>query len=394
MKRTFLLSIALVASLGALAQTETENDTTVYPGYKLVFHDEFNVDGKPDPNYWSFEHGYVRNHEDQYYQEDNAFCKDGKLIIEGRKESVKNEAYKKGSTDWKTCNEYTTYTSSSMISKGQTSGEYVSAWMYGRFEIKAKIPCYMGCWPAIWTLGTEYDWPSNGEVDLMEYYPSGSTELLHANVAWGSTTHWVAQWASKTKKIQDLEVNDPNWKDEFHVWRMDWDSTYIKLYVDNILLNSVNLDRTINPRTGWFKYDNINPYRDHYQYILLNLALGGDNGGSLSNTPFPCQYQIDYVRIYQKEEDIDGIKNLTPANDDGLEVNSSQGDIMVLSTTDKEYKAHVNVFNISGSNIYSGNIKLGGGQEVPLPHKFLKGIYIVNIITTTGNKSAKVIVTD
>ena len=310
MNRYFLLSMAIASSLGAFSQTSPDDPENAYSDYKLVFHDEFNVDGKPDPNYWRFEHGYVRNHEAQYYQEDNTWCENGELIIEARKEAVKNDKYKAGSTDWKTRDEYSTYTSSSMVSRGKTEGDYISAWKYGRFEVKARIPAYLGCWPAIWTLGTTYEWPFNGEVDMMEYYPSGSTEMLHANVAWGSTTHWVANWASKTKRLSDLEAKDPDWRKEFHVWRMDWDSTYIRLYVDNQLLNAVNLDRTVNPRTGWFKHDSVNPYRGYYQYVLLNLALGGDNGGSLKNTPFPCRYEIDYVRIYQKKDAATGITNI------------------------------------------------------------------------------------
>ena len=61
------------------------------------------------------------------------------------------------------------------------------------------------------------------------------------------------------------------------------------------------IDEAINPLNGsiW-KYANQSPFRNRYQYLLLNLALGGDNGGSLDDTPFPCRYLIDYVRIYQK----------------------------------------------------------------------------------------------
>ena len=293
MKKLFLMSLTLAVSLGTFAQETQEEIENAYKdeGFHLVFHDEFDKDGAPDPNYWTFEEGYKRNHEAQYYTKDNTWCENGHLVIEARKEDRTDS---KGNTYH--------YTSSSMTSKGQKTGSYVSAWMYGRFEVKAKLPTYIGCWPAIWTLGTDAEWPYNGEIDIMEYYPSGSTELIHANVAWGSTKRWVATWNSKTKKLSDLLAKNPNWRDEYHVWRMDWDPDYIKLYLDGELLNSTAVDRTINPRNGsiW-KYDDQSPYRDRYQYLLLNLALGGDNGGSLANTPFPCQYLVDYVRIYQKD---------------------------------------------------------------------------------------------
>lgn len=293
MNRFFITSMALLASLGGFAQESKVDIENAYKseGYKLVFHDEFDKDGTPDPNYWTFEEGYKRNNEAQYYTKDNTWCENGHLVIEARKED-RTDAH--GKTYH--------YTSSSMISRGKKTGNYISAWKYGRFEVKAKIPSFMGCWPAIWTLGTDGEWPYNGEIDIMEYYPSGSTELLHANVAWGSDKRWSAQWNSKTKKLSDLIAKNPNWRDEYHVWRMDWDYDYICLYVDGELLNETKVDRTINPRNGsiW-PYDNVSPYRGRYQYLLLNLALGGVNGGSLKDTPFPCQYLIDYVRIYQKE---------------------------------------------------------------------------------------------
>ena len=206
MKRNIFLLLVSAVSVCTFAQNESDSPENAYPGYKLVFHDEFNVDGKPDANYWRFEKGYVRNNEAQYYQEDNTWCEGGNLIIEGRKNDNGHS-----------------YTSSSMVSRGKTEGNYISAWMYGRFEVKAKIPAYTGCWPAIWLLGTEGEWPYNGEVDMMEYYPSGSTELLHANVAWGSSKRWCPVWNSKTKKLSDLEAKDPDWRNKFHVCRMDWD---------------------------------------------------------------------------------------------------------------------------------------------------------------------------
>ena len=110
-------------------------------GYQLVWSDEFKTDGPPNPQNWTFEHGFCRNHEAQWYQPENAFCQDGKLIIEGRRERKPNPAYQPGGTDWKN-REFTEYTSASLLTKGRHS------WLYGRFEVRAKISAKAGLWPA------------------------------------------------------------------------------------------------------------------------------------------------------------------------------------------------------------------------------------------------------
>jgi beta-glucanase (GH16 family) len=89
--------------------------------------------------------------------------------------------------------------------------------------------------------------------------------------------------------------NDPAWDTKFHIWRMDWDSEAIKIYVDDLLLNTIELSKTINPTDQGPK----NPFQQPH-YLLLNLAIGGNSGGDPSKTPFPTQYEIDYVRVFQK----------------------------------------------------------------------------------------------
>jgi beta-glucanase (GH16 family) len=102
--------------------------TSVQAQWKLVWSDEFNVDGKPNPANWKAEKGFVRNHEQQWYQEDNAYCKDGKLIIEARREAIKNPKYVANSSNWKENREYSEYTSASIITQGKQS------WQYGRLK--------------------------------------------------------------------------------------------------------------------------------------------------------------------------------------------------------------------------------------------------------------------
>ncbi|HEV8548919.1 MAG TPA: glycoside hydrolase family 16 protein [Polyangiaceae bacterium] len=254
-------------------------DIEIPDGYTLVWHDEFDVDGAPDPKNWKFETGFVRNEEDQWYQKDNATVEGGLLVIEGRKEQVKNPNYT-GSGDWKTSREYAEYTSSSL----NTSG--LQSFQYGRFEMRARIPTSSGMWPAWWTLGVSGEWPSNGEIDIMEFYQG----KVLANVACGTSTQWQAKWDSATQSLASLGAN---WSNDFHVWRMDWDDQNIVLMLDEQTMNTSALSSMLNA-------DGKSPFKQK-AYLLVNLALGGNNGGSLSGTTFPVRYEVDYVRVFQKK---------------------------------------------------------------------------------------------
>jgi len=253
-----------------------------FAGWKLVWADEFNKDGRPDPQNWSYEAGFVRNRELQWYQPDNAWCKEGLLIIEGRREHKQNPNYQPNSEDWKASREYADYTSASLTTRGRHH------WQYGRFEMRGRIDARSGLWPGFWTLGVAGEWPRNGEIDSMEYYQG----MLLANVAWGTQKRWVAEWDSVKKPI--TQFNDPDWSSKFHVWRMDWDDKVIRLYVDEILLNTTDLKDTFNKDT-----ERKNPFHQPH-YLLLNLAIGGTSGGDPSSTHFPAKFEVDYVRVYQK----------------------------------------------------------------------------------------------
>lgn len=258
--------------------------------YELVWSDEFNGTGIVNANHWSFENGFIRNEEFQWYQSANARQQNGTLIIEGRKENSINTRvnpdYVEGATDWKKSRRYINYTSASIKTAGKKS------WLYGRFEIRAKVNNLAGTWPAIWTLGNNCEWPSNGEVDIMENY-EGS---ILANFAWGTNTKWNAKWNTvKLNTRTNFLSKDPDWLTKFHIWTLDWDFNKMTIYVDGILLNEINLSTTIN---GTSNCSGQNPFRQEH-YLLLNLALGGQNGGSVANLEFPTTYIVDYVRVYQ-----------------------------------------------------------------------------------------------
>jgi len=285
--------------------------------WELVWNDEFDRSGKPDESFWSFEQGFIRNRELQWYQEDNAWCGDGLLIIEGKRQKVKNTGYDEKSEDWRYNRKFASYTASSVKTEGKKE------FLYGRFEIRARIPVAGGSWPAIWTLGREMEWPSCGEIDLMEFYRIKDLPHILANAAWGTDTRYVGQWDSeKIPFFTSFTDRDPAWASKFHLWRMDWDETAIKLYLDNELLNEILLTETTNGSLGNYT----NPFRQPH-YLLLNLAIGGTNGGKPDDTAFPLRYEIDYVRVYQKKNTPIRSSELWP-DQNGEHINAHGGGIL------------------------------------------------------------------
>ncbi len=251
-------------------------------GYRLVWSDEFNKDGAPDSTNWSYEKGFERNEELQWYQPENAFCKNGVLILEGKRETKSNPQFMEGSKDWKKNRRTAEYTSASINTSHKQS------WQYGRFVMRGKISIDDGIWPAWWTLGVGGKWPANGEIDMMEYY----RHKLLANIACLDINK-KAEWHSLYKNIDSL--GGKAWANKFHIWRMDWDEQAIALYVDDVLINEVELSKLENKDgTG------INPFKQPH-FMLLNLAIGGQQGGNPSNTNFPKRFEVDYVRVYQKQ---------------------------------------------------------------------------------------------
>ena len=268
-----MVRIALyIVLMAAAAMPQPANE------WKLVWSDEFDRDGRPDPEKWTWENGFVRNQELQWYQPANAWVEKGNLIIEGRRERLKNPNYQRGSSDWKTSREHAEYTSSSLTTRG------LHSWKYGRFEMRGRIDTRAGIWPAFWSLGAAGRWPANGEVDIMEYYKG----TLLANLIWAAPRG--TQSFTVRKPITEFP---PDWSSKFHVWRMDWDENRIVISVDGLVLNDADLSKTLNP-------DGFNPYR-HAHYIILNLAIGGQAGGDPASTEFPSRFEVDYVRIFEKK---------------------------------------------------------------------------------------------
>jgi beta-glucanase (GH16 family) len=275
--KSFLFVAILCATfLTGCASTKQSTDN-----WKLVWHDEFNVNGPPNPANWNYEHGFVRNRELQWYQPENAFCTNGLLIIEARREHKHNPRFVAGSKRWQTEREWIDYTSASMTTRG------LHEFKYGKFEMRARIDTRLGSWPAFWTLGATpgIRWPACGEVDIMEFY----TNVVLANVAY--SLDGKAKWSSPRKSI--AELGGEAWAKKFHIWTMEWDERKIDLLLDGRLMNHFDIAAADTADEG-------NPFHKPV-YFILNQAIGGTQGGDPSQTKFPIRFEVDWVRVYQRQ---------------------------------------------------------------------------------------------
>ena len=256
------------------------------PGeWNLVWSDEFDFDGSPDPSKWDYEVGFVRNKEAQYYAKDrreNARVEDGCLVIEGRVEKFPNPVYSPKSKNWRQKRKSATHTSASLITLGKMS------WKYGRIEIRAKVPAGKGVWPAIWMMGInrpEVRWPGCGEVDIMEFVGKKPNET-HSNVHY--------QRAGKHRSKGATLKTSPSPADGFHIYAMEWSENQMVFFYDGKKFHSFRLDDAGKGPE--------NPFRKPH-YLILNLALGGSWGGRVDDSKAPWKFLVDYVRIYKRHSE-------------------------------------------------------------------------------------------
>lgn len=270
--------ICILALLAIVVSCKTSDEgRSVFTGHdkgemQLVWSDEFDCDGAPDPEKWVYETGYVRNKEPQYYQKANAVCKDGFLTIEARMEDGR-------------------LTSASIETKGKAS------FLYGRIEASMKIPTGPSAWPAFWTVGSTRHWPDCGEIDIMEFYRYGGEASILGNGFWVAEDGENVLDDTGVVPFSYFTEQDPDWADKFHVWAMDWDEDLIRIYVDDTLVNEIDLSKTFN--VGG-KHIGENPLRQP-QLLKLNLALRGRENDPVVEEALPMRFIIDYVRVYQKK---------------------------------------------------------------------------------------------
>ena len=253
------------------AVSPAPRQTLVLPsGYTLVWSDEFSSDGLPDPSRWTHDTGMNKagwhNRELQYYsaaRAENAEQRGGRLVIQARQESMSQ------APDWGGQR----YTSSRLLTKG------LAEWTYGFFEIRAKLPCGKGSWPAIWMLNSALDWPKGGELDIMEHIgrePGRIFSTVHTAAAHGAGKGGATL-------VPDACV-------AFHDYQMHWTPQMLRFGIDG----KVHFVYP-NPGTGPDQW----PF-DTPQFLILNIAVGGDLGGAVDDTLFPLRMEIDHVRVYQQ----------------------------------------------------------------------------------------------
>ena len=277
----FLMFLAAAVQAGSPAGGDAANSPSEPhrppAGYELVFADEFNEGTAPDPAKWVYDthrnaEGWFNN-ELQYYsadRRDNARIENGSLVIEARREDLAQARF----ADFGGQN----YSSARLISRG-------AGWSYGFYEVRAKLPCQRGSWPAIWMLPTdpEVEWPDGGEIDIMEHvgYEPG---VIHNSV---HTRAFNFQRGSQRTTSFRLDTAC----EQFHRYQLLWTPERLVFAVDDaprFLFEKVRSDRT-----RW-------PFDEPMQ-LILNIAVGGDWGGrrGIDADAFPARMEVDHVRVYQ-----------------------------------------------------------------------------------------------
>lgn len=255
------IKVTAINSADSISKTIRINVNVLENNNVLLFSDEFNTPGAPDPNKWTYEIGTGDNGwgnaEAQYYTDrpENIIVEDGVLKIKAIKENYNGS----------------TFTSARI--KTQNKFDFT----YGRVEIRAKAPVGSGSWAAGWMLGSNFatvGWPECGEIDILEYLGRDVNNVY-------STLHYPGRFGGNAngnaKKIT-------NAAEEFHVYSVDWNADHIIFYVDGEIIHSFTNSASV-------------PF-NHDFFIILNLAIGGNFGGAIDPALTNATYEVDYVRVY------------------------------------------------------------------------------------------------
>jgi beta-glucanase (GH16 family) len=266
-----VLAIVLFGLMMTNHSCDTDETQQVVTFKNLVFAEEFDVDGAPDPNVWAFDIGTGQNgwgnNELQFYtsRPENVIVQNGYLIITARKEQFQGSGY----------------TSARLKTQNLFSQKY------GRFEARMKLPLGRGMWPAFWMLGSNFEqvgWPQCGEIDIMEYLGNRPTEVF-------GTLHGPG-FAGAESIGKKYTLPTGRFDTDFHVFGIEWTENHINWYVDNVLYSQLTR-KDIEDEGGQWVFDN-----DFF--MLLNLAVGGNLPGNPNeDTLFPQRMIVDYVRVYQ-----------------------------------------------------------------------------------------------
>jgi beta-glucanase (GH16 family) len=256
---TYTVKVTAKSAEGKVATQKT--DVKVATSESLIWADEFDKAGAPDPDKWGYNLGNNNgwgNNELEYYtsRPENVIVTDGKLKIMLKKENYNGFGY----------------TSARLSSKGKFN------FKYGRVEFKAKLPTGGGTWPAFWALGSNIDttpWPACGEIDIMEHVGNQQNKIY-------STLHYPGHYGGsgvgKTTMI-------PTASTEFHVYSVEWTATQMKFAVDGVVFHT-------------FANDSSTPFNSNF-FLILNLAMGGNFGGAVDPAVTGGTMEVDYIRVYK-----------------------------------------------------------------------------------------------
>lgn len=266
----FLLA-AQAATLGAT--NYTVDAPMSVPVTAPTFADEFDGE-KIDRAKWRFDTsrnavGWYNN-ELQYYAEarpENARIEDGALVIEARRETLSRARF----ADWGG----QAYTSAKLVTRQQYG--------YGFYEIRAKLPCGRGTWPAIWLLPTGEKWPDAGEIDVMEHV-GWDPNVVHATLHSGAFNHIKGTQRGAQRRVATSCTT-------YHRYQLDWRPDSITIGIDDRASMRVLNDQP-GGTAAW-------PFTRPYE-LILNLAVGGDWGGKqgVDDAAFPQRMTVDYVRYW------------------------------------------------------------------------------------------------
>jgi licheninase len=259
------------ATLGATAHSA--DAPMAAPAADPTFADEF-AGPSVDRGNWRYDTsrnaaGWYNN-ERQYYSEaraENARIEKGALVIEARRETLPE------ARDWGR----QSYTSARLVSRTQRG--------YGFYEVRAKLPCGRGIWPAIWMLAPDGKWPDNGEIDIMEMV-GWDPQVIHGTLHSGAYNHAKGTQRGAQKRV-------PTACTAYHRYQLDWRPDSITVGVDGRAFMRVANDRPGDAAT-W-------PFTRPYD-LIVNVAVGGDWGGrnGVDDDAFPQRMTVDYVRYWKR----------------------------------------------------------------------------------------------
>jgi beta-glucanase (GH16 family) len=334
--------------------------------WQLIWEDNF--DGTElDSTKWIQEYGTGAqynmwgwgNGELQHYQSQNTTLSNGIAKIE-----VKEEPAGIIETYWNT----TSYYSSSKIS---TKG--IFDFRYGKVEARIKTIDGQGFWPAFWMLPTGGSWPCDGEIDIMEqwgnnYLTNSTTGAAHIGTCpYSQSTHFYESFSSY--------ISSGSYADDFHTYSVIWKEDTITWYVDETELFSLNPSNywSIPSQSTW-------PFNANEWYLMINLAI--TQAGPNSNTVFPNQMEIDYVRVYQ--ENITSIESVSE-NEHVIFPNPSNNYIVFKGNNLK----YIRIYNIEGSLILD---KIFNKSNTINVEHLESGMYLVELEDSFGVKTNKKII--